>query len=518
MNTKMKSILLTALIVVILLAAGSWWWGSQARAATDGETFEATGVIEARKARLAAELGGTVLEVLVEEGERVKAGQPLVKLDDAALSALGERMQAELRATQANLALMKAGASAEQVQAAEAQLAQAEANLQAAQAQLDALTAGTRPEEIAAIRANLARARSQYAALQVALTSDQVEAVRAALTTAESNLSAWSSRHVDLAQDSRNPAYSLEAAKAAHADAQSALELARLAYQAVQGEAQPYVRQIELGRLSWEVSMSNLAQAQARLESLERDERSTPEALDAAQKTLQDAREMVDKAETAYQALSSGIPGPLLEAAWGEVQRARQDLGAAAIGGNLSLSVETLLAQVDAARALRDLAAANLASLKNGARPEELQLAQAQVDAAQAQLDMLGIELKKFTLTSPWDGVVLARGVEPGEVALPGGTLLEIGQLERLELTAYLPEERFGQVAPGQEVLVRVDAYPERIFTGKVLRLAEEAEFTPTNVQTKEDRTRMVYAVVIQLDNPGLALKPGMLADVEFQG
>ena len=485
MNTKMKSILLTALIVVILLAAGSWWWGSQARAATDGETFEATGVIEARKARLAAELGGTVLEVLVEEGERVKAGQPLVKLDDAALSALGERMQAELRATQANLALMKAGASAEQVQAAEAQLAQAEANLQAAQAQLDALTAGTRPEEIAAIRANLARARSQYAALQVALTSDQVEAVRAALTTAESNLSAWSSRHVDLAQDSRNPAYSLEAAKAAHTDAQSALELARLAYQAVQGEAQPYVRQIELGRLSWEVSMSNLAQAQARLESLERDERSTPEALDAAQKTLQDAREMVDKAETAYQALSSGIPGPLLDAAWGEVQRARQGLGAAAIGGNLSLSVETLLAQVD---------------------------------AAQAQLDMLGIELKKFTLTSPWDGVVLARGVEPGEVALPGGTLLEIGQLERLELTAYLPEERFGQVAPGQEVLVRVDAYPERIFTGKVLRLAEEAEFTPTNVQTKEDRTRLVYAVVIQLDNPGLALKPGMLADVEFQG
>jgi multidrug resistance efflux pump len=178
--------------------------------------------------------------------------------------------------------------------------------------------------------------------------------------------------------------------------------------------------------------------------------------------------------------------------------------------------VETLLAQVDAATALRDLAAANLADLKNGARPEELQAAQAQVDAAQAQLDMLEIELMKFTLASPWDGVVLARSVEPGEMALPGGTLLEIGRLEQLELTAYLPEERFGQVVPGQEVQVRVDAYPERVFTGVVLRLAEEAEFTPTNVQTKEDRTRLVYAVVIQLDNPDLALKPGMIADVEF--
>jgi multidrug resistance efflux pump len=178
--------------------------------------------------------------------------------------------------------------------------------------------------------------------------------------------------------------------------------------------------------------------------------------------------------------------------------------------------VETLLAQVDAATALRDLAAANLADLKNGARPEELQAARAQLDAAQAQLDMLEIELKKFTLASPWDGVVLTRSVEPGEIALPGGTLLEIGRLEQLELTAYLPEERFGQVVPGQEVQVRVDAYLERVFNGVVLRLAEEAEFTPTNVQTKEDRTRLVYAVVIQLDNPDLALKPGMIADVEF--
>jgi multidrug resistance efflux pump len=513
---KHKYIFISAVLMLALIAGG-WWWRSQARAATDGDSFEATGTIEARKVRLGAEFGGTVLEVLVEEGERVAAGQPLVKLDDAALSALRDRMDAEVRAAQANLALMKAGATAEQIQAAEAQLAQAEGNLRAAQAQLDALTGGTRPEEIAAIRANLERARSQYGALQVALTTDQIEEVRAALTKAESNLSAWSNRHVDLMQDSRNPAYTLDSAADAHADAQSALEMARLAYEAVQSEAEAYARQIELARLSWEVALTNLAQAQARLEALEGDERSTPEALDAAQKILQDARELVEKAEAAYQALISGISGPRLEAVWGEVQRAREDLAAAAVGGNPALSVETLLAQVDAATALRDLAAANLADLKNGARPEELQAARAQLDAAQAQLDMLEIELKKFTLASPWDGVVLTRSVEPGEIALPGGTLLEIGRLEQLELTAYLPEERFGQVVPGQEVQVRVDAYLERVFNGVVLRLAEEAEFTPTNVQTKEDRTRLVYAVVIQLDNPDLALKPGMIADVEFR-
>ena len=101
-------------------------------------------------------------------------------------------------------------------------------------------------------------------------------------------------------------------------------------------------------------------------------------------------------------------------------------------------------------------------------------------------------------------------------MALPGATLIEIGRLDKLELTVYLPEEKFGLAAPGQTVRVSVDAYPGRVFEGTLLRMANEAEFTPTNVQTKEDRTRLVYAVVISLDNPELALKPGMIADVEF--
>jgi HlyD family secretion protein len=112
--------------------------------------------------------------------------------------------------------------------------------------------------------------------------------------------------------------------------------------------------------------------------------------------------------------------------------------------------------------------------------------------------------------------VVLNRSVEPGQIAVPGGTLLEIGRLDSLELTVYLPEERFGRVTPGEVVTVQVDAYAGRAFSGRVLRVADEAEFTPTNVQTKEDRSRLVYAVVISLDNPDLALKPGMIADVEF--
>jgi multidrug resistance efflux pump len=94
--------------------------------------------------------------------------------------------------------------------------------------------------------------------------------------------------------------------------------------------------------------------------------------------------------------------------------------------------------------------------------------------------------------------------------------LIEIGRLDQLELTVYLPEEQFGVIRPNQTVQVRVDAYPDHVFEGTVTRMANQAEFTPTNVQTKEDRTRLVYAVVIRLENPDLALKPGMIADVEF--
>ncbi len=243
-----------------------------------------------------------------------------------------------------------------------------------------------------------------------------------------------------------------------------------------------------------------------------------------------------------------------LAAAWREVQRLQAQLNAYALaapgGAAATPSVESLLAQVeaaaaqndmaaanlaglvngarveeiaaaqaqvDAAMAQRDMAAANLAGLENGARAEEIAAAQAQLDAAQAQLNVLDVQLDKFTISAPWDGVLLTRSIEPGETVLPGTTLLQIGRLDRLELTVYLPEDRFGVVTPGQPATVTVDTYPDREFVGTVLQVADEAEFTPSNIQTKEDRVRLVYAVVISLDNPELALKPGMIADAEFK-
>jgi HlyD family secretion protein len=122
----------------------------------------------------------------------------------------------------------------------------------------------------------------------------------------------------------------------------------------------------------------------------------------------------------------------------------------------------------------------------------------------------------KEEIRSYLDGVVLARLFEPGELATPGATLYTIGNLYVLNLTVYVPEDRYGQINLNQAYPVTVDSFPGRVFAGKVTHIADQAEFTPRNVQTVEGRKNTVFAIKLTLDNPDLALKPGMPADVNF--
>ncbi len=180
-------------------------------------------------------------------------------------------------------------------------------------------------------------------------------------------------------------------------------------------------------------------------------------------------------------------------------------------------------ARVMAAQAQQGIAQAQLDQLKSGARSEQLTAAKAQVDAAQAQvnaaqaaLDLLQVQIDQLTLTAPADGVVLARAIQPGEVVIPGATLLTIGQLASLSITVYLPEDQYGQIKLGQTAQVSVDSFPGQTFTAKVTHIADQAEFTPRNVQTSEERATTVYAVKLAIANADGKLKPGMPADVTF--
>ena len=164
-----------------------------------------------------------------------------------------------------------------------------------------------------------------------------------------------------------------------------------------------------------------------------------------------------------------------------------------------------------------DAAEARLAAAKVGPTAEQLAVAQAQVDAAQKALDTLLVQLSKLTLKAPVEGVVLLRAGEPGEMAVTGSALLTLADLADLTLTIYVPEERYGQISLGQNAQVRVDSFPGQVFDGVVVQIADQAEFTPRNVQTAEGRRSTVYAIQLDVANPEGKLKPGMPADVEFE-
>jgi len=511
---KRRNYTLVFLFVLAVLLGSGWWLRSRTVSAASNSAMEATGVIEARNVALSNEFGGKIVEVLVEEGEHVEANQPLVRLDDALFQKQRDQAQSELHALQATLKMLETGATQDQIDAAQAQLSQAEAGLRLAQATLDNASADTRPEDITTYRLKLDQTRAQYSKMTVVLTTDQLDKLESALTQARDNLARVTRRRDAIKKDSSVPDYVITFSEAAVTDAQSALDFAQQAYDVAQDRTLPYYHHIELARAAWQLAQLNEAQAQARLDGLRSDSKVPKEAVNDAEATLDDVKELADTTETAYNELTSGASAKRLDAAWDEVQEAERRL--ASVVRSPAGSAEILFAQVDAATGQYHLAAANLSALQNGAREEEIEAARARVQAAQAQLGALNLQLSKFIVTAPWEGVILTRSAEVGQTALPGATLIEVGRLDQLELTVYLPEEKFGLLVPGQTVQVRVDTYPNRVFEGTVLRMANEAEFTPTNVQTKEDRTRLVYAVVISLDNPELALKPGMIADVEF--
>jgi HlyD family secretion protein len=143
--------------------------------------------------------------------------------------------------------------------------------------------------------------------------------------------------------------------------------------------------------------------------------------------------------------------------------------------------------------------------------------AQNQYKGAQAQVETLQVQLQKVNVTSPITGVVLERSVEAGEVVFPGMVLMTIGDLRSPWVRVYIGEADIGKVRIGQTAFVVTDAYPKRKFPGILRYIASEAEFTPKNVQTREERVKLVYEARIYLSNQEGILKPGMPADVSLR-
>jgi len=170
-------------------------------------------------------------------------------------------------------------------------------------------------------------------------------------------------------------------------------------------------------------------------------------------------------------------------------------------------------ANIRVAEAAVEEAQAGLDALREGATSEQIAVAEAQVAEAEAVVKVLETQREKAEILSPADALVIERLVHQGETALPGSTLFRLGQLDTVYLTVYVAEKDLGLVSVGQSVAITVDSFPGQVFEGKVIRIGSQAEFTPKNVQTKEERVNMVFGVKVEVPNQDHLLKPGMPAD-----
>jgi HlyD family secretion protein len=154
--------------------------------------------------------------------------------------------------------------------------------------------------------------------------------------------------------------------------------------------------------------------------------------------------------------------------------------------------------------------------LVEGTRKEQIAVDTANVHQAQQNLDLSRIRLSYTALTAPFDGVILVRQAELGEVASPGTPVVTLADLDHIWVRVYLAETDLGKVRWGQQVGVYTDTYPGKKYRGRISFISSEAEFTPKSVQTQKERVTLVYRVKVDVENPDHELKPGMPADVEI--
>jgi HlyD family secretion protein len=163
-------------------------------------------------------------------------------------------------------------------------------------------------------------------------------------------------------------------------------------------------------------------------------------------------------------------------------------------------------AQLEAARQARD-------KLDRFARPEDVDAGRARLEQALAALDLARKNLNECFVVAPVSGTVTSRAVETGDLVAPGGTIAALSELDTVSLVIYVSEKELARVKLGAEAEVKIDAARQRVFPGRITYISPTAEFTPRNIQTREDRVKLVFGVKLRIPNPDGLLKPGLPAD-----
>lgn len=242
---------------------------------------------------------------------------------------------------------------------------------------------------------------------------------------------------------------------------------------------------------------------------------------------VQQGNAYLAEARTKLEELRSGSRPQEVEQAKASVRYADADLSKARrdheraeiLFKNGAISAQTM----DTARKTYDSAVSQqqktleaLSLVKEGPRKEQITAAQYRVKQSEAGLRALEERLKDAVIYAPVSGVILRKNVEKGETVAPGIPVCTIGDIDNPWIKVYVKEDKLGIVKLGQKAKVSVDSYPNKSYDGTVTYISSEAEFTPKNVQTQEERVKLVFGVKVSVKNINDELKPGMPADVKI--
>jgi HlyD family secretion protein len=254
-----------------------------------------------------------------------------------------------------------------------------------------------------------------------------------------------------------------------------------------------YKSRLEQAKANLERAIQNRSLAESNLAIARR---TLPQDVTRAEASLQGARDTLDKTERNKKRYDQ-----LYER---QVVSAREY-------DSVRLEYETARARYDEAKAALSQARSNLK--KEESLRKEVDAASAQIKSLQSAIEQSELQLMYTELKAPYDGVILSRNIEPGEVVSTGRQAITMADLSSVDLKIFVAETEIGNVKPGEPVDVKFDTFPNKVFKGHVTFISPEGEFTPKIIQTQKERVKIVYLVKVSIPNPDLELKTGMPAD-----
>jgi HlyD family secretion protein len=439
--------------------------------------LNASGVIEAVQIDVSPEVGGRVAEVFVNQGTLVEQGDILFRLEPDSLIAQRNQALVAQKFAQAQL-----DSSHTSLDAAQAALSVAEAGVESARAQYELV---------------LENARFQDQPQRIESWNEEIPGEFSLPTWYFQKEEAIKATEYELEQSKES--YDIETANfesirdlASNADLKAAEERLINAQTAFT---------IAENLLDRDIQRDGKEEIEDYLKIIHEDAKAELEAAQSAYETMLSDQSFTDVLEARAR----------LAVARERYETAMDHLNLLLTGGD-ALTVKAAQAGIVQAEAVVEQAQANLAQAASSIAQGEQAVAQ-----AEAGVEIIDLQIDKLEVPAAVSGVIMTRNIEPGEIIQPGTAAFTIGRLDQLTIKVYVPENLYGQINLGDPASVQVDSYPGETFSAQVIRIADQAEYTPRNVQTQEDRQTTVFEIELSVDDPLGKLKPGMPADVNFQ-